>query len=66
VNEYVSTTKKGAFLSSEKAFSDWATDVVTDQYNVGMFAYAVQPTQVNPLANKFVQALHRTAVSSHL
>ncbi len=66
VNEYVSITKKGAFLSSEKAFSTWATEVITDQYNVGMFAYAVTPTQVNPLANKFVQALRRTAVSSHL
>jgi len=66
VNDYLSTTKKGTFLASEKAFSAWATEVVTAQYNVGMFAYAVTPAQVNPLANKFVQALRRTAVSSHL
>ncbi len=66
VNEYVTATRKGAFLASEKAFSDWSTEVITDQYNVGMFAYAVTPTQVNPLANKFVQALRWTAVSSHL
>lgn len=66
VHSYDATFKKGALLSSEKALSTRAADVIADKYNVGMFSYAASAPSVSPLASKFINALRWTAVSSHL